>query len=302
MESPINTLSSLSLSLFLSLSLSISRSLSLSLSLCLSLSLSVSLSVSLSASLSLHLSHLSILSLNAPITASEYLLRFASTWSLTFALPFSQLFLSFLRLSPSHQPCYRIPFCHIYSHLLSFLHPSSHQMYFSPLPCSLPPSLLSLSPRHIPTCHVFCRSFSNVFPCNHLPSPQSPILILLVTTLLLSTFLPLVALSFTRLCGESHLYSLHNIASLAIAGVRKSTCQHPSSIDTAQDFPHPDNDKSTKLCQWSLLTVLTSLCWFRVRYNIIFRVCSIIYQAISCKHCIYTHYLLPVETSSASIA
>ena len=101
------------------------------------------------------------------------------------------------------------------THLLSLsLFPSSflmsHERLSSLVPLSHHPSLLSLSPRHLPACHVFCCSFSICFLCTRLPSSQSPFLIFLVTALLLPTSLPVVALCSICLFDHSHLHPLHN--------------------------------------------------------------------------------------------
>ena len=72
---------------------------------------------------------------------------------------------------------------------------------------------------------------------------QSPFLIFLVTTLLLPTSLPVIALYSIRPCGHSHLIPFTISVSLAIAAYRQSPFQHPklwkinpSSTVSAQDF------------------------------------------------------------------
>ena len=67
---------------------------------------------------------------------------------------------------------------------------------FHPVTCTsllsfpvFPPSLHHFRLCHLPACHVYLV-LSPCFPCNHLPSSQSPFLILFVTTLSLWSFAP----------------------------------------------------------------------------------------------------------------
>ena len=138
-----------------------------------------------------------------------------------FPLPLSLLFLSFLSLFFLSSS---LLWTSVWSHLLSlpFFHSSfflSHLLLSSPVPLSLPPSLLSLSPLS-PSCMSYFLLF----------------------------FLHLFSLQ-----SKSFKISV----SLANSDVRQSIFQHPkhwnvnpSSVVSDQVFSHPDTAKSTKLWQW----------------------------------------------------
>ena len=89
---------------------------------------------------------------------------------------------------------------------------------FPPVACSYVLSCPTVTPS-FSTVTFFPDTFLHVmfsvllfrFPCNHPPSSQSPFLILLVTTLLLPTSLPVIAFYSIRLFGHFHLHPLHNI-------------------------------------------------------------------------------------------
>ena len=160
---------------------------------------------------------------------SEYLLRFASTRSLTFPLPLSLLFLSFL---PLFFLSSSLLLTSISTHIFSLpFFPSSFLLsrvpFTAPVPFYHHLLYCHFLPCHLPACHVFCCSFSFCFLCNRPPLCQSHFVIILAIALLFRSLflssLSIPSVSLVILISIPFTISV----SLANSAVRQSTFQHP---------------------------------------------------------------------------
>ena len=103
---------------------------------------------------------------------------------------------------------------------------------FLPVNVIIPSSFSTVTFSPVIFLYVMLSVFLHFYPCNHLPSSQSPSLIHLVTTLLLPVSLPVSALYSTCCLDHSQIQPLHNI------GYRGSLAIHLPTSHTLKSKPY----------------------------------------------------------------